>query len=218
MRIETNFFIIESDKIIPNINEIIVFLDKRVEEILDFFEITSPKKKQIIFWNNIDEYIKHLSKYTEYQDGMCADTFDKKINVLSLEENHKTKTHAYMTEKAFRENIAHEYVHTCQQDLETEESKTNSWFYEALATNLGNSEQFGKLYKIEVTREELENFNKIENNRYEIAYTIGRYILENYSKEEILEFVKYPSLLNIETDKILSGAKRWVQEVKENTK
>ena len=33
-------------------------------------------------------------------------------------------------------------------------------------------------------------------------------MLENYSKEEILEFVKYPQLLNIETEKILENTKK----------
>lgn len=218
MRIETNYFIIESDEEILNINDIINYLETRLEEILNFFEIKSPKKKKIIFWNNLEEYIKHISNYTKYKDGMCADTFDKNINVLSLRETHKTKTHINMTEERFKENIAHEYVHTCQQDLETEESKTNSWFYEALATNLGNSKQFDKLYTFDITREELENFNNIKNNRYEIAYTIGKYMLENYSKEEILEFVKYPQLLNIETEKILENTKKWTKEKLENTK
>ena len=63
MRIETELFIIESAEDIPRIDELLDYLNTRVDEILDFFELKKISKKRIIFWNNLDEYIKHLSKY-----------------------------------------------------------------------------------------------------------------------------------------------------------
>ena len=62
-----------------------------------------------------------------------------------------------------------------------------------------------------ITKEELENFNSIENNRYETAYTIGRYLLENFSPEEILEFVKYPSKLDRIIVSIIRGTQDWME-------
>ena len=81
------------------------------------------------------------------------------------------------------------------------------WFWEALATNLGNPENFSRI-TIKASNEEINNFNTLSQN-YPIAFTIGNYLLENYSHEEILEYVKYPSKLLVESEKILNDAREW---------
>ena len=137
---------------------------------------------------------------------------DNNINALTLDAAHKTDVYKDMTLEQLRQNISHEFVHVCQNSLEEENvDDRNAWFCEALATNLGNPEQFGKLIYIMITKEELENFNSIENNRYETAYTIGRYLLENFSPEEILEFVKYPSKLDRIIVSIIRGTQDWME-------
>ena len=104
--------------------------------------------------------------------------------------------------------ILHEFVHICQQESEIEHIDDDIvWFWEALATNLGNPEKFSKI-KIEATNKEINNFDSLPYN-YPIAYTIGNYILEHYTHKEILEYVKYPTKLLNDSDDILNSAREY---------
>ena len=139
---------------------------------------------------------------------MCADTNDGNINLLSLEAAHKTNEHKDMTISELESTILHEFVHICQQDSEIESSdKEVVWFWEALATNLGNPESFDRVM-IEATNEEIDDFNNLNNN-YPIAYTIGNYMLENISHEEILDYIRYSKKLLNDSDVILDNAREW---------
>ena len=55
--------------------------------------------------------------------GMNADTFDGNINLLSIEECRKTKAHSDITLEEFLENIIHEFVHACQQEINPDSKK-----------------------------------------------------------------------------------------------
>lgn len=213
MSFETNFYIVDDIKKVPYFKDIVNELDKKALEISSFFEIINKNKTRIVFWDDIDAYKEHLKKYNVfYRSDICADTFDNNINILTLDALHKTDVYKDMTLEQLRQNISHEFVHICQNSLEEENvDDRNAWFCEALATNLGNPEQFGKLIYIMTTKEELEDFNSIENNRYETAYTIGRYLLENFSPEEIIEFVKYPSKLDRIIVSIIRGTQDWME-------
>lgn len=213
MSFETDFYIVDDIEKVPYFKDIAKELDDKAIEIISFFEILNKKKTKIVFWDDIDAYKEHLKKHNVlYRSDICADTMDNNINVLTLDAAHKTDVYKDMTLEQLRQNISHEFVHVCQNSLEEENvDDRNAWFCEALATNLGNPEQFGKLIYIMITKEELENFNSIENNRYETAYTIGRYLLENFSPEEILEFVKYPSKLDRIIVSIIRGTQDWME-------
>lgn len=217
--LETNSFIIEYDKNINYIPEIVNFLELKKIEIMSFFGINKfTNKKKIIIYNDLELYKKHIEEYFEYHDHMCADSNDGNINVLSLEEAHKTKTYSNISLDELKEVILHEFVHTCQQEIQIEKIKPEDeviWFWEALATNLGNPTNY-KIIQIRSTNDEINNFNCSENN-YPIAYTIGRYMLENYSHEEILDYIKYPTRLIKEADDIVNKAREWsIEKVKES--
>ena len=213
MSFETDFYIVDDIEKVPYFKDIAKELDDKAIEIISFFEILNKKKTKIVFWDDIDAYKEHLKKHNVlYRSDICADTMDNNINALTLDAAHKTDVYKDMTLEQLRQNISHEFVHVCQNSLEEENvDDRNAWFCEALATNLGNPEQFGKLIYIMITKEELEKFNSIENNRYETAYTIGRYLLENFSPEEILEFVKYPSKLDRIIVSIIRGTQDWME-------
>ncbi len=176
---------------------------------MKFFELDSLNfKRKIIIYNDLELYKKHIKQFYEYKDYMCADTNDRNINLLSLEEAHKTKAHANMTVKDLKNTILHEFVHICQQDSEIDSiDKDIVWFWEALATNLGNPGAFTKIV-IKATNEEINNFNSLSQN-YLTAFTIGNYMLENYSHEAILEYVKYPQKLLRDSEEILNNAREW---------
>ena len=113
-----------------------------------------------------------------------------------------------MTVDELKSTILHEFVHICQQEAQKETIDNEIiWFWEALATNLGNPEKFSKIL-ITATNDEINNFIFLPYN-YPIAFTIGNYILENYTNEEILEYVKYPTKLLNDSELILNDARIW---------
>ena len=209
MTIEKENFIIDYDEQLSYIPEIVDYLETRIIDIMDFFELTNlSEKKKVIVYNDLEEYKKHIEQFYKYKDYMCADTNDGNINLLSVEEAHKTKEHADMKVDELKNTITHEFVHVCQQESELESIGYDiAWFWEALATNLGNPDNF-TIVKISATNEEINDFNSLNNN-YPIAYTIGNYLLENYSHEDILDYVKYPSKLLNDADNILNNAREW---------
>ena len=204
-----NIFILECDSNISYIKDMIKDLETMSNDIMSFFGLEKIHSKiKIVIYNNLKKYQKHIEKYTEYQDYMCADTFDGKINILSLAEAHKTKEHQNMTIDDWKNTILHEFVHICQQECELEHlNKDVVWLWEALATNLGNPQMFQKII-IMASNEEINNFNSLSQN-YSIAYTIGKYMLDNYNHEDILKYIKYPSKLLKDSDKILNEARKW---------
>lgn len=207
MHIETEYFIIESNKKLPYIQEVMEYLNDKMVEIMDFFELSIlSTKKKIVIWNDINEYRKHIEQYTEYKTWMCADTYDGNINMLSVEECQKTEEHKHEGIEHFKTTIAHEFVHICHQEKQTTKEKAkDNWFWEALATNLGNPNQF-TLNKINTTSNDLiSDFNNIKCG-YGIAYSIGHYMLNNYSKEQIMFYVENPKQLVEDTERILKEA------------
>ena len=142
MILEKDNFIVEYDQNISYIPEVVDFLETKMNNFMNFFELASFKSKEkVVVFNDIEKYKKHLEKYIEYRDYMCADTYDGNINLLSIEEAHKTKEHQNMTVNDLKLIILHEFVHICQKNCQVEKyNKTISWFWESLATNLGNLE------------------------------------------------------------------------------
>ena len=214
MVLEKNNFIITYDENISYIPEVVDYLESKINTIMNYFELDSFNfKKQIVIYNNLETYKKHIEQFFKYYDYMCADTNDGNINLLSLEEAHKTKEHKDMTLDELKSPILHEFVHICQQEKELEHLDSDIvWFWEALATNLGNPEAFSNI-SIKATNEEINNFNSLEQN-YPTAFTIGNYMLENYSHEDILEYVKYPSKLLVDSEKTLNAAREWSNKKK----
>jgi len=212
MVIEKDNFIIDYDESLTYIPEIVDYLETRINGIMDFFELTNlSEKKKIIVYNDLEEYKKHIEQFYKYEDYMCADTNDGNINLLSVEEAHKTKEHANMRVDELKSTITHEFVHICQQESELESIGYDiAWFWEALATNMGNPDNFARV-TINATNEEINDFNSLEHN-YPIAFTIGNYIFEKYSHKEILNYVKYPSKLLRDSDKILNEARDWSKQ------
>lgn len=216
MYIETENFVIKSNKLIPYIEEVMEYLNNQIPTILEFFKQEKlSSKKEIIIWTDINEYRKHIEQFTEYKDWMCADTFDGNINMLSIEECHKTKAHEFTDVNHFKTTIAHEFVHICHQQVQqAKEDNNDAWYWEALATNLGNPEQFS-VCTINITSNELLNsFNDIEY-AYGIAYTIGNYMLSTYDQETLLNYVKNPKQLIEDTPRLIEETKQYINNKKQ---
>ena len=207
--LEKTNFIIEYDENLEYIPETVNYLETKMNDIMSFFELYSFNSKiKIIVYNDLELYKKHIEQFFEYHDYMCADTNDGNINLLSLDAAHQTKEHANMTLDKFEKIVLHEFVHICQQEKEIEHIDDDIiWFWEGLATNLGNPDNY-EVIQINDTNEDINEFNCSADN-YPIAFTIGNYMLENYLHEEIIEYVKYPSKLLDDSEKILNDAREW---------
>ena len=209
MILEKNNFIIEYDESLEYIPKTVDYLETKMNDIMSFFELYSFNSKiKIIVYNDLELYKKHIEKFFKYHDYMCADTNDGNINLLSLDAAHQTNSHTNMTLDEFKKIVLHEFVHICQQEKEIEHINDDViWFWEGLATNLGNPDNY-EVIQFNATNKDINDFNCNANN-YPIAYTIGNYMLENYSHEEILEYVKYPKKLLNDSENILIAAREW---------
>lgn len=209
MVIERKKFFIECNKEFDYVYDIVSYFEEKLENIMSFFELKSLKNKtKIIIFDDLGLYKKHIEQFFEYQDYMRADTMDGNINILSLEETCKTAYYAGTNLDDFKSVLLHEFVHICQQEKEIEPIEEDIvWFWEGLATNLGNPEEY-EIIPINATNEDINEFNCGEKN-YPISFTIGNYMLEYYSHEEIIEYVRNPKKLLADSQKILDGAREW---------
>lgn len=207
MKIDLESFVIECDKEIDYIQEVISVLENNTKSILEFFKLKNlSAKKKVIIWGDREEYKEHLKPFVkEYKEWMCADTYDGNINLLDISETRKSKKHKDIDIEEFGKGILHEFVHACQQEINST-SEGTVWYWEALATNLSGQKytvislkncNFDKLKK---------NFNTVEHG-YSYAFTLGKFMLENYSNEKLLDYIKKPSLLKLEQDNIFKLAK-----------
>ena len=209
MILKSDNFIVECNDNLQYASEIVSYLEIKKDNIMQFFQLkslSSPKK--IIIYSDLESYKAHIEQFFKYYDYMCADTNDGNINILSLEAARETKMYSNMDIEKLKSTILHEFVHICQQECEVEHFEDDIvWFWEGLATNLGNPEEY-ECIPINATNEDINNFNCSSNN-YPIAYTIGNYMLENYDHANILKYIKYPSNLLADSDKILDAAREW---------
>ena len=195
MKIELNNFVIEFDKDIDYISSVISTLENETYEILNFFELEKlSKKKKVVIFTDREKYKEHMLKYVpEFKEWMCADTYDGNINLLEIGEARKANSHKNMTIDEFTKCILHEFVHSCQQELNLN-SGGNGWYWEALATNLSGQDYD----EIDLSLCDFERLQKEFYNVkgcYSYSFTLGKYMLENYSKERLLEYIKNPILL-----------------------
>ncbi|MCH5269749.1 MAG: hypothetical protein J1E83_03285 [Lachnospiraceae bacterium] len=177
-----------------------------INRIMKFFKLTELKSpKEIFLYAKTEEYAKHISRYvTQYQDWMVADTYDGNIHILSLDGCRSTNAHKKMEQDAYAKIIIHEFVHACQQEINPN-AYGCQWFWEALATNLS-----GQVYAdipVLCDKEQLMFYYESLPDQYPISYHIGKYMLEKYSHEKLLEYVYEPEKLREDVEEILRAVK-----------
>ena len=202
MKIERPCFIIETDKEISYIDEIISTLENHTYDILNFFKLEKlSKKKKVVIYTDREKYKEHLLPYVkEFKDWMQADTYDGNINLLEISESRKSEAHKDLTLEEFIKCILHEFVHATQQEINSN-SNGVAWYWEALATNL-SGQDYTEVDLSKCDFQSLQNDFNNTNNAYSYAYTIGKFMLSNYSNEQLLEYVKNPALLKQQAEQI----------------
>ena len=212
LKIELSNFVIESDKDVDYINDVISTLESGTSDILNFFELEKLSKKKLVrIFTDREKYKEHMLRFvSEFKEWMCGDTCDGNINLLEIDEARKSNHHKDMSLDEFTKMILHEFVHSCQQELS---SKGVTWYWEALATNL-SGQDYEQINLSNCDFNSLRtNFNNTKNG-YQYAYTLGKFMLENYSKDELLEYIKNPDLLIKDADSIFESVKKYQLKIK----
>ncbi len=202
MLIENENFILEfSDNDKALAERVANVLDTKYREIMKWFELESlPKKTLIKIYDDREEYKKHLIPWLEkngecWKDWMKADTCDGNINMLNIEKCREVKEHSNISMDKFLKTPIHEFVHICHNSIIKEDCI--DWFMEGLATQLAKQD-YNPVSNIPYTAKQiLEEFIELKHS-YQIAYALMGYMLEHNSHEQMLEYVKHPSSVDLE--------------------
>lgn len=198
MRYEDEKFIIyynECDK--KYIDLLVKLLNERIPSICNFFGIIYDKKIVIKLYDNLEKYIINIedsfkkeaqedkTEPRTYQTWMIANTEDGNINMQSLDLVKKQDDYKNYTDEIFCYNACHEFTHLCQQYLN---SKNPGWFWELIATNIGNPEVQHECNDSFTLKDLNERFDDIDG--YSIVYKFGKYIFDNFDRDTILSWIK----------------------------
>lgn len=195
---------IKKDNITINYTEeekeyITEFLDNIIKEsktILEFFDMKKTEYPTIItFWDNLNKYRQYRNKQLEQYNKKvkdwevgCAQSYPQEphyIHILSLNERKKCQGHQNdKLEDIFKVGV-HEYVHICHCEYKNYRG-TTTYINEGLATLLSNQFNENQDLKINCTKEQL--LQGITN--YSNYYLLMKYIIENKSREYVLELIK----------------------------
>lgn len=214
MKKELENFIIESDIQLDYFEEVVEHIAENEKRILDFFKLERlPNKIKILIlsYKPFKEII--ISKYGEIlnyvRGNSCSET--NTIIVLNIEDQIKYTIHKDADIKSLKDTVLHEIVHQCHHVYHNDHRQI-IWFSEGLATNLANQN-----YKISDLNK--CDFDKLKNDfshykgSYIYAYTIVKYVLNNYSNEEIEKLYKNPNYLREKSSKIFEEAKSWTNNI-----
>lgn len=193
MRYEDEKFIIYYNECDKRYIELLVkTINERSPFICDFFGIVYNEKIVMKLYNNLEEYKKNLEDSfrrqnleRKYENWMIANTEDGNINMQSLDLVKEQDDFKYYTEEIFCYNACHEFAHLCQQYLN---SKNPGWFWELIATNIGNPENQHECNDSFTLKKLNEKFDEIDG--YGIVYKFGKYIFDNFDRDTILSWIK----------------------------
>ena len=195
--------------------EILKQLKIKSKNIMNFFGLTEVKDFKIKIWNDYEKFkeftLPYLKEHRQESDinWVTAHTYDKNVNMLPPRFVEKI-WNCDVSENEIAIDACHEFVHICQQKFTGKQNDGNIWFWEALATNLGNPEGFEWLneeYNEYVNWNEIENAEKLnQGKQYKYIFLMGKYMLENFSHEKILDYLKNPKVLKNDEDEILKNA------------
>ena len=193
-------------------------LEEKSSKIMDFFKLKEIEDFKIKIWDNLDEFKKHFTMVTgdEYYDWINGHTGDRNINILPARLARLSNMHRDITNEQIAIDTCHEFVHICQQNACPEEIGSNFWFWEALATNLGNPEAFWWVipkFDEVVHFDEIKDIetlkNAIMNAEYKYAYLVGNYMLKNIPHKQILDYVKDEHLMEKDAETVLKNTKNF---------
>lgn len=175
------------------------YLDDHAEEIYSFFEVEPPKDKVIINiiptkkeYDDLCRQRLGLNLDDPVPDWLIGNCSDRGvITYLSLHDYNSTVSHAYKEEdypqvlEYYKKTIVHEYVHFVHKIF----NKIHNRIYPAKFLGEGiacylSKQREGKTLFLKSSKEKIAND---KNTSYDDYYLITKYLVENYSKEYVLE-------------------------------
>lgn len=216
---ELDNFIIKSDTQIDYFNDLVNYIIENEKRILSFFRLERLPNKveiRILSYKPFKEFI--ISQYGEILDYVAgyADYKTNIIRQLNIEDQIKYTTHKKANIYSTSKMIIHEIVHKCHQVYNTDCRET-TWFSEGLATNLAFQDR-------ELKNLDECDFNTLKSDfrhykgNYDFAYTLVKYILNNYSEEEIYMLYTNANYVREKSELIFNEAKDWVNNQINNIK
>ncbi len=194
-------------------DDIVNYLKENESKILSFFgidKLNNPCTIEIMNWEDFEKF--QIEKTGGVKEYKCGDTDinTNSIRVLLLEDQRIHTTHKNATLEDTLNTVLHEFVHICHANVQKYD-RSLIWFFEGIATNLVD-----KNYEMPDLSE--CDFNKLVNDfknfgkgSYKYSYTIVKYILNNYSKEEIFRLLH-------DSEYLLENANKIFEEVKNRRK
>ena len=193
--------------------EVIEEIKKGVYRAFAFFDSLKDIKFEINFIYSREEFDKYLGEKTE--NWVIAHSFGNKFIIFAPEEIEKLTSHK---RNEFQQIVCHETCHILLQKINP---KFSFWMFEGIALNVSSQIKRG-----DVKKENIEYFineclfkntgyvDFISHQGYLISYLLMKFLLDNYSKEIIMDLLKirYESknLAEEELCKILSKTKEEV--------
>ncbi len=179
------------------------------KEIVEFFEIKDFGSKVVArFWNSLEDfrtYLKEVSQKEECPDYVCG--FCNYVNeieyieILSLKEYRKTKSHENGTIEDLCYLVLHEFAHACQRKYK--KTKCYTWLSEGCATTI--SHQFEKYPKVMNATLEQMQYGRTNYNNY---HTMFYYVYKKYGRDYILNLMANFALQEKETPRLYKELKQ----------
>ena len=212
---ELDNVIVESNINITYFDEIINYIKSNEKEILDFFGLSSLKEKyrvKILDYKSFKEF--EQAKYGCVKDYVRGDTDadTKTIRIMDLQDQIKFTTHTDTNLDEILKMIMHEFVHACNDEVKMWVRKT-IWLHEGLANLAHQDYEIADLETCDFEKLEWD-FNGYGSGSYSYAYTIVNFLLNNYSHEEVMRFVKEPDYLTKISKTIFNQAKEWAKKMR----
>lgn len=200
-------------------NLLIQKLKDNYKKIMNYFNLNNIKREVIItIWNDKDNYRNYFNEKYNYivPEWEIARSINSKkettINIISYRESLNCKGHNNDSLENNLKVIIHEFVHICHFEYNSH-NKQPIWLAEALATNLSN--QYNNI-ELKITAELKDIIEGTAN--YKDYYLMGKYLIDNYPKEYILELSKNSNLLEKETPNIYNETKKYFNKKESITK
>ncbi len=207
MIFENERFIIkytESD--VGYINDAIERVNEKYDEFMKFFGVDElPEKVEFVLYDDLNIFReKMVADYGHVRETTVAHAHKCLVEILTLKERKKIMVHQNSTEDTILMTFAHELLHIFHAFYKG--NNRSSWFAEGLAINLGSPRYELSLDDCSVT--DLIN-NKGKSRHF---FTMVKYMLDNMSHENILEYAKNDDLVLEHTEEIYNLANEWIRK------
>lgn len=202
---ELNYMIINySNNDLEYIDYICNELDKKSQEIVDFFDIKDfGKKVSVTLFDSLELFRSECAKVNrtlvsnvpEWVCGMKIPNGD--IYTLCLEEYRKTKGHENKCIEDLVYLILHEFTHACHGKVKKDNQRGYAWLVEGLATTISHQYD-NSLLVFNASLDEMIKGTK----DYKNYHTMFKYVLDTYGRNYVLELIKNYDLLVKDTPRL----------------